>query len=151
MNLTLYFRLIMGSIFQGSVTSSKFDTYRNEKMAYDNTYFYTPRVWAMDGFNISLQMHSSNYCSSENGYRTLGHTMDEVEFGFPSEDDVLLHKYSEGHFYHESEEEASAFTSVGTVGQIPVSVLEELFAKRGGIDWEKTISVEAFNNLIGEQ
>jgi hypothetical protein len=151
MNLTLYFRLIMGSIFQGCVTSSKFDVVRDEKMAYANTYFYTPRVWAKDGFSISLQMHSSNYCSSENGYRTLGHTMDEVEFGFPSEDDVLLHKYSEGHYYHESDEEAAAFTSVGTVGQIPVSVLEELFAKRGGIDWEKTISVEAFNNLIGEQ
>jgi hypothetical protein len=42
--------------------------------------------------------------------------------------------------------DASTFSSIGTVGSIPVSVLEELFAKRGGIDWEKTISVENYES-----
>jgi hypothetical protein len=148
MNLTTYFRLIYISIFQSGVAHHKIDFIRDKPMGYDNTYFFCPKVWAKDGFHVSLQCHHSSYCSSENGYRQLGHTMETVEFGYPSEDDVLLHPYSEGHFYDEDDQETAAFTAVGTVGQIPVSVLEELFAKRGGIDWEKTISVESFNNLV---
>jgi hypothetical protein len=108
-------------------------------MSYDTQHFYCPRVYAMDGFNISLQITHSSYCSTENGYRKFGHTYETVEFGFPSEDDVLLHQYSEM-----SWDEDSELTSVGTVGQIPVSVLETLFEKRGGVDWEKTISVASF-------
>lgn len=147
MNLTLYFRLILTSIFQSQVTYGKIDLLRDKRMEYDNTSFFCPIVWAKDGFNISLQIHYSNYCSSENGYRQLGHTMQTVEFGFPSHDDVLLHPYSEGHFYAESEEEQAAFSAMETVGQVPVSVLEEIFAKHGGIDWEKTISIDVFNRF----
>ena len=126
------------------VTHDKKDRLLGRPMAYDNQFFFCPKVYAMDGFNVSLQIHNSNYCASENGYREFGHTMESVEFGFPSEDDQLLHKYAEDWDYNEDE---GPFTAVGRVGRIPVSVLEELFAKRGGIDWEKTISVDAFNKL----
>lgn len=150
MNLTLFFRLIMMSIFQSQVIHDKTNRH-SEKMSYDNQLFYCPIVFAKDGFNISLQVHNSNYCTSEKGYKEFGHTMEEVEFGFPSEDDVLLHKYSEMYdssSYNDNNEEITFdetnFTSVGTVGRIPVSVLEELFVKHGGIDWEKTISTERF-------
>lgn len=146
MTLTTYFRLILMSIFQSGVTYNKIDFIRDNRMSYDNTSFFCPKVYAKDGFYVSLQCHYSSYCSSENGYRQFGHTMQTVEFGFPSEDDELLHPYSEGHIYDEENPDAS-FTAVGTVGQVPVSVLEELFAKRGGIDWEKTISVDVFNYL----
>lgn len=157
MNLTLYFRLILMSIFQRQVTHDK-KSYHGRPMAYDSQLFYCPRVHAKDGFNISLQIHSSNYCSSENGYREFGHTMEEVEFGFPSEDESLLHEYTEGWNWgdydddgNQIEFDASAFTSVGRVGKIPVYALEEIFEKHGGVDWEKTISVEAFNLQINER
>lgn len=109
-------------------------------MSYDNQLFYCPTVYAIDGFNVSLQIHNSNYCSSENGYREFGHTMKSVEFGFPSHADELLAEYAE---------EPDKLTE--TVGMIPVTVLEELFTKHGGIDWEKTISVEMFNKLTKHQ
>ena len=151
MNLTLFFRLILMSIFQTSVTFNK-KNYGDE-MSYSNQSFYCPVVYAKDGFSISLQIHRGNYCSSEIGYRKLGHTMEEVEFGFPSEDDILLHQYSE---LYGSEDWDNGFTNndntnfnaMGTVGRIPVSVLEELFEKRGGIDWGKTISIESFEKML---
>jgi len=136
MNLTLFFRLIMMSVYQKSVTVSK-RTMLGEEMSYDNTYFYSPAVYAKDGFNVSLQVNKGNYCSSENGYRTLGHTMEDVEFGFPSENDLDFADYAE-----------DSDNITGTVGRIPVSVLETIFEKHGGIDWEKTISVESFNNFM---
>lgn len=155
MNLTLFFRLILMSIFQESVTSSM--TNSRGKMSYGNTYFFSPRVIAKDGFTISLQIHNSNYCESENGYRTLGHTMQAVEFGFPSEDDILLHEYSEmcgSSTYSDEDEEipfdSNTFSAIGTVGKIPLTILEQLFEKHGGVDWEKTISIEAFEGFTKE-
>ena len=152
MNLTLFFRLIVMSIFQSSMNLCR--TFRGERFNYDNQYFFCPTVYAKDGFNISLQINNGNYCSSENGYREFGHTWEEVEFGFPSEDDAFLHQYTEGYNCESYDEEGNeipfdpnSFTSVGKVGRISVSVLEELFEKRGGIDWEKTISVEQFNRF----
>ena len=148
MNLTLFFRLIVMSIFQSQVSHNK--TIYGEQMSYDNQLFFCPKVYALDGFNISLQIYNGNYCSSNNGYRSFGDTMEEVEFGFPSEDDKLLHEYSEmyGSTLTDCDtKEEIPFTSVGGVGKIPVSVLEELFSKHGGIDWEKTISVEQFNHF----
>lgn len=155
MNLTLFFRLIIMSIFQSQLTAI-YQRNLHNKLSYDDCLFYCPKVYAKDGFNISLQIHNGNYCTSENGYRELGHTFKEVEFGFPSEDDILLHKHSEMYGYSNQYDEndvelpfdAAAFSSVGTVGRIPVTVLEELFKKRGGIDWEKTISVEQYENRI---
>lgn len=132
------------SIFQSGVIYDKKDPIRNKPMSYDNTSFFCPKVWAKDGFHISLQIQWINYCSSENGYRKFGHTMQTVEFGFPSQDDSLLHPYSEGSY---DEDQPAVFTAVGTVGCIPVSVLEHVFNNHGGIDWQKTISVDVFNML----
>lgn len=44
MNLILFFRLILMSIFQGSITYDKKSPYRNEKMSYNNQHFYCPKV-----------------------------------------------------------------------------------------------------------
>jgi len=63
--------------------------------------------------------------------------MQDVEFGFPSENDLDFADYAD---YSDN--------ITGTVGSIPVSVLETIFEKHGGIDWEKTISVESFNNFM---
>ena len=136
MNLTLYFRLIVTVLFQRHVIDGKINKVFNEPPSYDNTLFYCPSVHAKDGFHVSLQIHNGNYCNSENGYRKLGHTWKEVEFGFPSEDEYLMKEYSE------TPEDVTR-----SVGKIPVSVLEEIFAKHGGIDWEKTINVEVYKNF----
>lgn len=157
MNLTLFFRLILTSIFQTSVISGK-KTIFNEPMSYDTQYFYCPHVVAKDGFSVSLQIHHGNYCSSENSYRAFGHTMEDVEFGFPSMNEELMFEYSEmyGNTEYQYEDDGtviehpfdiSTFDITGTVGKIPVSVLEKVFEKHGGIDWEKTISVETFERL----
>lgn len=124
MNLTLYFRLICMSIFQ----------LKNE---YDNVFFFCPPVHAKDGFKVSLQINHGNYCSSENGYRKLGHTWESVEFGFTSVHEPLMSSYSED----------PGDTTI-SVGSVPVSVMEEVFEKHGGIDWEKTLSKENFQKFI---
>ena len=152
MNLTLFFRLILMSIFQLRAHSG---LYPGEVLSYDNQYFYCPKVFANDGFNVSLQINNGNYCESINGYRTLGHTMVTVEFGFPSINEELMFQYSEmfdSYKYDEDDNEipfdSSSFDVTDTVGRIPVSVMEEVFAKHGGVDWEKTISIEAFDRFV---
>ena len=125
MNLTLFFRLLLVGVFQ------------NKLLEYNEAHFYCPWIAAKDGFIVSLQIGAFNYCASENGYRTLGHTMQEVEFGFPSENEELLKPYTE---------DSGDITQ--SVGRVPISILEEIFEKHGGIDWEKTISPEIFNGLL---
>lgn len=137
MKLIHFFRLIQMSIFQKGVTNMMYNKHYGSNMTYDNTWFFCPRVVCNDGFSISLQIHHVNYCSSENGYRILGHTMESVEFGFPNQDEELLKEYTE---YPES--------ITGTVGQLSIDVAQQIIDKHGGIDWNKTVSVEEFNNLV---
>lgn len=117
--------------------------YYSKDLSYDRSLFYCPHVFANDGFNVSLQINYGNYCSSNNGYRTLGDTMIDIEFGFPSMNESLMFKYSEMY----SDEEIN-FNVTNSVRNIPISVMEEVFAKHGGIDWNKTISIKAFNENI---
>lgn len=138
MNLTLYFRLILLSIFQKNIVYGRKYAF-NDPINYSNTHFMCPQVVANDGWRVSLQIHNGNYCRSENGYREFGHTMTDVEFGFPSEHEELLIPYAE-----------DPDNITNTVGSVPVSVLEEIFKKRGGIDWEATISVETFENFVAK-
>lgn len=137
MNLIQFFRLIEMSIFQKSITNTHYSDFHNEKMSYYNTFFYCPRIHCNDGFNISFQIHNGAYCSSENGYRTLGHTIKDVEFGYPSRDEELLKKYAE---------DENCLTQ--TVGCLPIEIAQQIVIKHGGIDWEKTVSIEQFNTFI---
>lgn len=125
MNLTLYFRLIISTVFQ-SMTG----------LDYNTRHFYCPSVWAKDGFNVSLQIGNGNYCTSENGYRKFGFTWEDVEFGFTSEQEPLLSEYSQD--YNDTTQ---------SVGQVPVEIMEQVFEKHGGIDWDKTISIENINRI----
>ena len=67
--------------------------------------------------------------------------MKEVEFGYPSgfnwETEALFAKYAENDYDISS-----------TVGRIPVEVLESIFEIHSGIDWDKTLSVEAYTTLM---
>ena len=126
MKLIHFFRLIQMSIFQKTIVDMMHNRTYNDKMSYNNTYFFCPRIVCNDGFSISLQIHNGNYCSSENGYRTLGHTMETIEFGYPNQDELLTK----------------------TVGRLPIDVAQQIIDKHGGIDWDKTVSIEEFNNLV---
>lgn len=126
MNLTLFFRLIVGILFQRIVISS-FGC-KTSSEAYGKTLFFCPRVYCNDGFNISLQIHNGNYCTTENGYQTFGLTFESVEFGFPSSREPKLDEYSEEP------------GNLETVGRIPINIIQEICDSHNGIDWDKTIS-----------
>jgi hypothetical protein len=128
-------------IFQSFTKTCK--SFNDEQFSYDNVYFYCPRVVAKDGFAISLQINNGNYCSSENGYRIFGYTWERVEFGFPSMNEELMFQYSESYC-----PDSINFDVTNTVGSILVEVLETVFTKHGGIDWEATISIEAMKRLV---
>lgn len=137
MKLIHFFRLIQMSIFQKGITNMMYNKRYDSNMTYDNTHFFCPCIYCNDGFNISLQIHNRNYCSSENGYRTLGHTMETIEFGFPNQNEELLKEYAE-----------CPESLTQTVGRLPIDVAQQIIDKHGGIDWDKTISIEEFNNLV---
>lgn len=156
MTLTLFFRLIVMSIFQKQVIHDKKSTWRGEKMSYNNQLFFCLVIVCKDGWNISLQIHHSNYCISENGYREAGHTMHSVEFCMPSEDDKDLHKHTECYGYpsytdngDEIPFDKTTFSSIDRIGRIPLETVERICnVNHGGIDWEATISIEAYKLLI---
>ncbi len=142
------------SIFQGSVTSGK-KNYGDKRMAYDNQYFHCPKIYCKDGFNVSLQISNGNYCSSENGYREMGVDWKEVEFGFPSMNEKDMWKYSEmyGSCSWDDNDNEIPFDETGfdvteTVGNIPISVMQSVCEKHGGIDWDKTISIERASEFL---
>jgi hypothetical protein len=134
MNLTLFFRLIVTILFQPAIRSCM--DKNGPAFNYDNAFFFCPRIIARDNFNVSLQIHKGNYCSSENGYRSMGFTFNEVEFGFTSVHEPLMDVYAE-----------TPGDTTKTVGNIPLSIMEKVFEKHGGIDWEKTLSVDVCKNF----
>ena len=100
---------------------------------YDNEFFFLPRIYCKDGFNISIQVHQGNYCASENGIRTFGLDWKLVEWGFPSE-------YIDGKKY--KAESSPTTESVG--GYVEIELMDELCEEHGGIDLAKTLQ-EEFN------
>ena len=89
---------------------------------YQFNYFHLPRIYCKDGFNISIQVNSGNYCGSENGYRQFGSEWEDVEWGFPSEE-IDSVKYN-------SERE----DTINSVGSVEIELIDELLESHGGID-----------------
>ena len=100
---------------------------------YDNRFFFLPRIYCKDGFNISIQVHQGNYCGSENGIRTFGLDWKLVEWGFPSE-------HIDGKKY--KSESSPTTESVG--GYVEIGLIDELCEEHGGVDLAKTLQ-EEFN------
>ena len=135
MNLQQYFRLITMSIFQKELTDIA--TYLEQEFIYDRVYFKCPRIYCKDGFNLSVQINSLSYSSSNNGYQKLGYTWKTCEFGYPSENDDILLKYSEDRCY-----------DMITVGSIPVKELQKVLDNHGGIDLDETLSEVHYNMIV---
>ena len=74
-----------------------------------------------DGFVISIQASEFHYCSPRTNLKDGDYT--DVELGFPSAEDELISKYAE-----------NPSDLCGTVyGWVPVSVVQQLVDKHGGI------------------
>jgi hypothetical protein len=100
---------------------------------YRNKFFFLPRIYCKDGFNISIQVHQGNYCGSENGTRTFGLDWKLVEWGFPSSE-IDAQKYNS--------EDTDTTNSVG--GYVDIGLIDELCEEHGGVDLAKTLQ-EEFN------
>lgn len=98
---------------------------------YRNKFFFLPRIYCKDGFNISIQVHQGNYCGSENGTRTFGLDWKLVEWGFPSSE-IDAQKYNS--------EDTDTTNSVG--GYVDIGLIDELCEEHGGIDLAKTLQEE---------
>ena len=98
---------------------------------YEKNFFFIPRIYCKDGFNISIQVHQGNYCGSENGTRTFGLDWKMVEWGFPSSE-IDAQKYNA--------EDTDTMNSVG--GYVEIGLIDELCEEHGGIDLSKTLQEE---------
>ena len=81
-----------------------------------------PAVRCADGFSVSVQASENNYCSPRENLPDGSY--EEVELGYPSEADELIMEYAEN-------PDGSPTDSV--YGYVPVSVVEELIWKHGGM------------------
>lgn len=97
---------------------------------YQDKFFFVPRIYCKDGFNISIQVNRANYCASENGTRTFGLDWKLVEWGFPSSE-IDGEKYN-------AEDVSDTTDSVG--GYVDIKLIDELCEQHGGIDLTTTLS-----------
>lgn len=123
----LLFTMLMLNI--DGVRGAKYQPYAN---AYQINVRAVPRIYANDGFNISIQCHPFNYCSTENGYRTFGKELKDVEWGFPSEEISTAYN---------PEDPDNTKNSVGSCN---INLLEQLIKEHGGIDYQTTFE-KAYN------
>lgn len=114
---------------------NKYATKEDMQATYDKSFFYLPRVYCKDGFNISIQVNNGNYCVSENGVRTFGLNWIDVEWGFPSQD-------IDGVKYNAESEDTT--DSVG--GYVDVKLIDELCEEHGGIDLQATLTNGMYSN-----
>lgn len=110
------------------------------EQAYDSTLFHIPRIYCVDGFNISIQVNHGNYCASENGVCSFGFEYKEVEWGYPSElIDADIYNAEEPH------------TTETVGGYVDVDLIEDLCAQHGGVDYLRTLREYCENkNIIKE-
>ena len=129
---------MLASEFVNTITFGMLKGTENEctqmSNVYRNKFFFIPRIYCKDGFNISIQVHQGNYCGSENGTRTFGLDWKLVEWGFPSSE-IDGEKYN-------AEDDGDTTNSVG--GYVEISLIDELCEEHGGIDLAKTLQ-EEFN------
>lgn len=105
------------------------DHCKDIEKTYEDTTFFLPRVYCKDGFSISLQVNNGNYCSSENGTRAFGLSLERIEWGYPSQE-IDGVKYN-------AEKKFDTTHTVG--GYVEVALIDELCESHGGIDLKSTL------------
>lgn len=102
---------------------------------YNRNFFFLPRIYCKDGFNISVQVNNGNYCASENGYRTFGLNWKLVEWGFPSQE-------IDGEKFNAEEKD----NTTESVGSVEIALIDELCEQHNGIDLSATLSNGVYSN-----
>lgn len=82
-----------------------------------------PRIVCNDGFNLSIQCGKGSYSTP----RDLSIDYTAVEIGYPSKEEPLINEYAEGSNYTHT-----------VYGWVPVTVIEEVVKKHGGINITET-------------
>jgi hypothetical protein len=84
---------------------------------------HCPHVICRDGFEMSVQAGQSLYSEP----KEVADSYEEMEVGYPSEEEYLFAKYAE-------DEENLCDT---VYGYVPCSIIDKVIEKHGGIDEEK--------------
>lgn len=89
-------------------------------------YCHRPRIYCVDGFNMSVQGSQGRYCNPRN----TDDWYSEMEIGYPSEKEESIMGYAE-------QEENPTDT---VYGYVPCYIIQEIIEKHGGIDVDKTFA-----------
>ena len=90
-----------------------------------------PYLVCNDGFSVSIQASENHYCEPRENL--LDKDYEEVELGFPSEEDSLILDYAE-----DPDEPTNT-----VYGYVPIDVVQELINKHGGIKGPNPKSLES--------
>ena len=86
-----------------------------------------PYLKCKDGFTISCQASETHYCTPrENGLPAKKY--ESWELGFPSEHDVLIEEYAEGHGW-----DTELDYTQTVYGWVPTAIIYQLIEKHGGL------------------
>jgi hypothetical protein len=90
----------------------------------DNRHIIFKRIECEDGFTFSCQANYGAYCAPRiTIFRTHTFFYTEMEIGYPSSHDELIQEYAE----------SPEFPTQTVYGYVPVTVIEKLIEKHGGI------------------
>lgn len=103
---------------------NEFITVSNERKTY-----HRPRIVCNDGFNMSVQCSSGNYCSPREDNEQF---YTSAEIGFPSKKEDLIMEYAE-----ENENPTST-----VYGWVPSLIVDNVIEKHGGINISETFKTK---------
>ena len=96
-------------------------------------YSSLPKIICADGFSMSVQVGSFLYSTPKKAAKRYS----AVEIGFPSEHEILIESYAEGHGFEND------LDYIKTVyPYVPVRIVDQVLKKHGGIDLAKTLKKE---------
>lgn len=108
--------------------------YQSSNDYYKNRLFDIPTIYCEDGFHLDISVYyDETYpLGTENGVNEFGLSFDQVRFFNQSAPDEILDQYH----------------SNGVIHCCNIHILQIVLNNHGGIDWEKTSSVENLKPLI---
>ena len=89
-----------------------------------------PHIVCEDGFTMSVQVGHSLYCTP----KKVAKRYSTVEIGYPSEPEELIKEYAESLY----DEDSTDYTDT-VYPYVPVSVVDKVLKKHGGINLTQTL------------
>ena len=107
------------------------ETHPNEENDTARRFHIRPRIFCVDGFNLSIQANEGAYCAPRRILENKNETYYAAEIGYPSQAELLIIKFAEGLDYTNT-----------VYPYVPTGIIEQVLEKHGGIDVEKTFQNE---------